>query len=84
MNKFGFRSIFFLATALAVIVSPWWIFGPIVVLQTLYVKNYVEVIFFGFLVDILYSVQYPFPYTFLVFSTVFIILVMFVKTRIRT
>ncbi len=63
---------------------PWWVFVPFILAETIYLKDYFEVIFFGFLIDILYSIQYPFPYTAMAYATVFVLVVMYIKTKIRT
>ncbi|KND47860.1 MAG: hypothetical protein AB201_03030 [Parcubacteria bacterium C7867-006] len=84
MSKVWTRVGLFMLTTGVVVLLPWWFSVIILLIQSVFLVNYVEVIFFGFLIDTLYSSQYAFPYTAIVISTVFVLLVMFVRTRIRT
>ena len=84
MNKVSTRVGLFVLTTVIVVLLPWWLTVVVLIFEVLYIKNYVEVIFFGFLIDLLYSVKYPFPYFGILLSTVFLISVMFIRTRIRT
>ncbi len=84
MSKVWIRAGLFILTLGVVIMLPWWLSVIILILQSLFLVNYVEVIFFGFLIDTLYSSQYAFPYTAIIISATFILLIMFVRTRIRT
>ena len=63
---------------------PWWLSVLALVSLTIFVSNYVEVLFFAFLFDALYSYRYPMPFLALVIATVFLLIVISVKTRIRT
>lgn len=83
MNKSFLRVLGFVFMSILVVVLPWWLSFLLLAGLTIYLNFYLEVIFFGFLIDSLYSVQNHFPYTGLVVSTIFLVVTMFVKTRIR-
>ena len=84
MIKSSARIPLFVLVFILVVVLPWWLSVVILTGLTIYFPTYLEVIFFGFLFDTLYSSNYTFPYVGLCIATVFLIVVMFVKTRIRT
>ena len=65
-------------------VLPWWLTLLILLGLTIYYPLYLEVLFFGFLFDTLYSPTLAFPYVGLLSATAFLILVYFAKTYIRT
>jgi hypothetical protein len=75
--------LFFLILAL-VIILPWWLSSLILVFLTIYFPFYLEVLFFGFLFDTLYSVHLSFPYVGLSLGTALLIIVLLVRTQIRT
>lgn len=77
------RFIAFIVVFLLVVILPWWLSVVILIGLTIYSSLYLEVLFFGFLIDVLYTIQYNFPYTGLVTATVFLLITMFIKTRIR-
>jgi hypothetical protein len=68
------------AVFVCVLTLPWWLTSAILVGLTIYLPTYFEIIFFGFLFDTLYSKQH---YG-LITATLFLAVVMFVKTKIRT
>lgn len=78
------RFILFVVVFIGIMFVPWWLSLAVLVTMTLYLPFYFEVLFFGFLFDTLYSAQYSFPYTFLSLAFIFLVIVMFVKERIRT
>ncbi len=84
MNKISIRIALFVSTMVLTVVMPWWVFIPLIAIETIYIKDYFEAIFFGFFIDILYSVQYPFPYIAMMSATGFVLVVMYIKTKIRT
>lgn len=83
MNILFLRLIIFVLVSVLIIVLPWWLSVLLLIGLTVYFHFYPEVIFFGFLIDALYTVQYSFPYVGLVTATIFILITMFVRTRIR-
>jgi hypothetical protein len=83
MNKPVIRIVLFFAMYACVVVLPWWLSTWALILLTLYFPLYLEVMFFGFVFDTLYSVDYSFPYRGLTFATIFIILVLAARTQIR-
>ncbi len=70
----------FAAVYVCVLTLPWWLSALVLAALTVFVLNYVEVMFFGFLFDTLYSSRHI---GFLA-ATIFLIVVLFVKSRIRT
>jgi len=69
----------FILVFVLVLVLPWWLTSILLIALTIYFPFYAEVLFFGFLFDILYgSKNYA-----LIIATVFLLATMFVKTRIR-
>ena len=83
MNKSIIRTLLFVLVFILVVVLPWWFSTFILAGLTIYFPFYLEVLFFGFLFDTLYSAEYAFPYTGLTMATVFLLATMFVRTRIR-
>jgi len=73
------RLLLFVAVYILALVLPWWLTALALVALTILVSTYVEVIFFGFLLDTLYSNQH----IGLVLATIFLILVMIVRSRVR-
>jgi hypothetical protein len=61
------------------LVLPWWLTALMLVGLTIYLPTYFEVIFFGFLLDTLYSNQH----IGLISATIFLIIVLLVKSRVR-
>ena len=84
MKRPWVRVILFVLVLIGIVVLPWWLSVVILVGLTIYIPFYPEVLFFGFLFDTLYVSHYTFPYTALTIATMFLIVVMFVRTRIRT
>ncbi|MFZ2621239.1 MAG: hypothetical protein WAX85_00800 [Minisyncoccia bacterium] len=78
------RFFLFVAVFIVVVVLPWWLTIPILIGLTIYYPLYLEVLFFGFLIDTLYSSNYSFPYLGLFMAFSFLLLVYFIKTHIRT
>jgi hypothetical protein len=83
MNSIFIRIVVFILTFLSVIVLPWWISVPIIIFFNFYFQFYLEVLFFGFMFDVLYLVRYSFPYTGLSVATIFLLIIMFIKTRVK-
>ncbi len=67
-----------------VLVLPWYISVLALVGLIVYYPVYIEGLFFAFLFDTLYSSQLTFPFTALTIASVFVLIVFFVRTRIRT
>ncbi|MCX6702123.1 MAG: hypothetical protein NTX96_02950 [Candidatus Zambryskibacteria bacterium] len=83
MNISYIRILIFILTFILVVMLPWWISILVLAGLTIYFPLYLEVLFFGFLFDALYSVKYNFPYTGLTIALVFLVIVLFIKTRIK-
>lgn len=77
------RIIAFVLMFIAVVVLPWWLSALLLVTATIYFSLYLEVLFFGFLFDTLYSAQVHFPYNALTAGLVLFLVVSFVRTRVR-
>lgn len=73
----------FVITFILVVVLPWWLSTLLLFGLTVYISNYIEVVFFGFFLDSLYLVNYNFPFTGLTIATVVLLLTMFVKTQVK-
>ncbi len=84
MSKPWVRTILFMFVFGCVTMLPWWVSALVVAGLTIYFPYYLEALFFGFLFDTLYAASYRFPYTGLTLAVVFLLLTMFVRTRIRT
>ncbi len=65
-------------------VLPWWITFVFIFILNIYIPNYLEMIFFGFLIDALYSDNNSLFSPVLVISFVLYGVVNLVRTRIRT
>jgi hypothetical protein len=84
MNTAVIRVLLFIVMFVLVLMLPWWLSAILLFGLTIYFPFYLEILFFGFLFDTLYSVKLGFPYTGLTIATVFLLITMFVRTRIRT
>ena len=73
------RVLLFVAVYILALVLPWWLTALVLVGLTIYLPTYVEVIFFGFLLDTLYSNQHIGLFS----ATIFLIIVLLVKSRVR-
>jgi len=78
-----YRTIFFFLILILVVILPWWLSTLLLFGLTIYLPFYLEVLFFGFLLDLLYSPSFSFPYIGLTFATVLLLIIMFIKTQIR-
>jgi len=76
------RILVFIAAFIVLVVLPWWVSMVVLLGLTIYFPFYLEVLFFGFLFDVLYPAQ--FNYLGLILATILLIIVLFVKTRLRT
>lgn len=77
------RILIFIVVAVLVLILPWWLSVPVLIFFTIYIPLYFEVIFFGFMFDVLYSASLKFPLAGLSAATVFLLVVYFVRTQIR-
>ena len=78
------RLILFFVVLFMVFVLPWWLTVVILLSLVIYFDFYMEVIFFGFLIDTLYMTPNRNIYPFFISSFIVLLLTSFVKTRIRT
>jgi hypothetical protein len=80
MNSYINRIIIDILIFIAVLTLPWWLSVAILVASTIYFPFYLEVLFFGFLFDTLYGRSY----VGILSALILLVVVMFVRTRIRT
>lgn len=73
------RLLLFVVVFIGVSILPWWLSVIVLAGLTVYIRFYFEVIFFGFLFDILYSNQH----VGIISALVFLLIVEFVRTRVR-
>jgi hypothetical protein len=73
------RILLFVAVYILALVLPWWLTALALFGLTVYLPTYIEVVFFGFLLDTLYSGQH----IGVISATIFFILVLIIKSRIR-
>jgi hypothetical protein len=78
------RIMLFVLVFVCVITLPWWISAVVLAGLTIYLSFYLEILFFGFLIDTLYLPGHNFPWNALTFAFVFLLGTMLVKKRIRT
>lgn len=78
------RILIFILTLFVVMVSPWWLSAIFIISLIIFIDFFIEAIFFGFLIDALYSTTYGYIYPALFLSVIVLLLVTFVKTQIRT
>ena len=78
-----FRGLFFILILVLVVVLPWWLSAVLLFGLTLYLPFYLEVVFFGFLLDTLYSIDFSFPFIYLSIATMFLFVTVLLKTQIR-
>jgi hypothetical protein len=83
MNSTVIRGVVFLVTLVLVLVLPWVVSLIILIGLTIYFPFYLELLFFGFLVDTLYGSQSGFFHPGLCLALGFLLLTIFVRTRIR-
>ncbi|MEI6842965.1 MAG: hypothetical protein WCK48_00425 [bacterium] len=83
MTNIYLRMLLFIIVLVCVIILPWWLSTLILVGLTVYFSFYLEVVFFGFLFDVLYEGNFVFPYKGLILSLIFLLVVMTVRKRIR-
>ncbi len=69
---------------IAVLTLPWYISALLIAGLMIYFPVYVEGLFFAVLFDTLYAVHFQFPDILLISVTVFLGIVFFVRTYIRT
>ncbi len=78
------RTASFFVTFVLVLSLPWWVSAVLLLLLTIYFDFYLEVLFFGFLLDSLYFGEKTYIYPSLTIATISLLIISFVKTRIRT
>ncbi len=78
------RVLVFLITFFLIVTFPWWFAVILVVVLTVYFKDYYEIIFFGFLSDMLYSSHFSLTYSLGLYASVILIMISFAKKYIRT
>ncbi len=78
------RILAFFVALMFVLLTPWWISIPLTIGLAVYFPTYLEILVFGFLFDSLYSAQYAMPYTGLLSAFVVLVVIIFIRDRIRT
>jgi hypothetical protein len=84
MNSGLVRLILFIVAFVFILIFPWWISAPILIFFTIFFPLYLEVIPLGFLFDILYSPSFSFPFVGLTLSSILLVVVVFIKSKIRS
>ena len=84
MQKTWIRIVVDIAMGIAVLTLPWYVSAVLLVALILYFPLYIEGLLFAFLFDTLYARQLTFPYVALLLATIFVAIVYFVRTCIRT
>ncbi len=77
------RFLLFIFVLIFVLLLPWWLSGIALLFLTIYIPFYPEVIFFGFLIDVIYSTGYAFPSLGLLIATVVFIVILYLRPYIR-
>jgi len=77
------RALIFIIVYVGLLVLPWWLSVIILFCLNIYFPIYWEILFFGFIIDSLYAVNYGFPYTGLTTAFILLAITVFVKTQIR-
>ncbi len=83
MKSPAMRILVFILALIGILMLPWWISTVVLIALTIYFPFYLEVLFFGFLFDILYASREHFPFFALSLAAIFLIIVSFVRSRIR-
>lgn len=81
--KVFFRLIASLVLFLLLVYVPWWMFSAGLFLAIVFLPRYFEGLIFAGLADIFYSV-YPSFYFTAIFFTIFLLLELFLKERLRS
>lgn len=78
--KIFLRIILDIFSLIIVLCLPWWLSLIILFFVVIKTKFYPEVIFFGWIIDLLYGHNH----TFVIMMTTYLLIVLFLKTKIRT
>lgn len=78
------RILAFFLTLVAVLVLPWWISAIIILFLMAYFPLYIESVFFGVLVDTVYSPEFSILYSFGFIAMILLVMIDFLKKYIRT
>ena len=78
------RIILFFGMLVAVLALPWWLTAIFLFVLAWYFEFYLEIVFFGFLVDLLYFPKSSYFYPAMTLSLLCLLLILFIKPRIRT
>ncbi len=84
MNK---RIIATIILCLVVVISPYWIYIPLLVLAIFFFKFYWEGIMLGFLIDVLYGptphIGISFVFPFAIYASIFVLILLPLHERLR-
>jgi hypothetical protein len=84
MGKLKIRIPLFIVVAILIVMLPWWLTLALIVFLTVIIPFYFEVLFYGFIIDVVYGVNLSFPLIGLTSGAVFLLIVSFVRSQIRT
>ncbi len=73
----------FLLMFVLMLVLPWWLSILCMIALTVYLPTYIEIFVFAFMLDVLYSAKFLFPYPALSMAFVYLIINSVVRERIR-
>lgn len=77
------RVIIDICVFIGALILPWWLSVILIIGCIVYFPVYIEALFIAFLFGTLYATRYEFPQTALLVTTAFLLVTMFVRTRIR-
>jgi len=83
INPVNVRILTFIVALIFIVILPWWLSTLMLLGLVIYFPLYFEVLFFGFIFDMLYVTEIIFPYTALTATFVVLLAVYFIKTQIR-
>lgn len=78
------RIFLFIIMLILVAVLPWWLSAAFLVVLTIYIPMYSEVVFFGFMFDMLYSYKKTLLPVGLTSAFVVFVLINLIRTQIRS
>lgn len=78
------RIFLFILMFVLVAILPWWLSGIFIIMLSVYIPFYPEMIFFGFLIDILFYDKKALFTPALTISLLVYVIINLVRTRIRT
>lgn len=84
MSRIKVRIPLFIVVTILIVMLPWWLSIALIVFLTSIIPFYFEVLFYGFIFDVLFSARLSFPLTGLTIALAFLLIVYFIRSQIRT